>query len=253
MLVSDFTYSGYENMLKLIMNSGYDFCTYHNYTNANRPCILRHDVDIDLEKALYLARLERQVSTSVVSTYFVLLRTNLYNVASVHSIEILKEIERLGHKIGLHFDEVSIGQQDSKASIVKIVEQEASLLSSLIGIDIQSVSMHRPSTVTLESNYQFDGLVNSYDRRFFHDFKYVSDSRHLWRESAEQLICSKSVDRLHILTHPFWYTEINASVNEKLLSFVEKAKEDRYSHLQQNIRDIEELLPMYEVSKSGED
>ena len=48
-------------------------------------------------------------------------------------------------------------------------------------------------------------MINSYGQTFFHDFKYLSDSRRRWREPVEEIIRSGTYDRLHILTHAFWY------------------------------------------------
>ncbi|GHV80070.1 hypothetical protein AGMMS49944_18610 [Spirochaetia bacterium] len=90
MIISDFTYTSYLHLLKLIAKNGYTITGYHKYSEAAYPCILRHDIDNDVEKALELAKLE--ADNSVQSTYFILLNTNFYNVFSSTVNKTLKEM-----------------------------------------------------------------------------------------------------------------------------------------------------------------
>jgi hypothetical protein len=78
--VSDFSYSSYIRLLDSIIENGYVFADYHNYMDFSNSCILRHDIDFDVEKALQMAKLE--AGKRVQSTYFFLLNTNFYNVFS---------------------------------------------------------------------------------------------------------------------------------------------------------------------------
>ena len=104
MPITDFTYTSYIELLKRIIGNGYTFANYHNYGNFKKPCILRHDVDINVEKALKMAGIEAD-NFSLKSTYFVLLNTDFYNVFSDRTNKMLKEILNMGHEIGLHFYE----------------------------------------------------------------------------------------------------------------------------------------------------
>ena len=63
--------------------------------------------------------------------------------------------------------------------------------------------MHRPSRWVLEADLKIPGMVNSYGKEFFQDFKYVSDSRMRWREDVMKYAIEKAYPRLHILTHAF--------------------------------------------------
>jgi len=58
---------------------------------------------MSLKKALNIAKFEYK--NNVRSTYFVLLLTNLYNIFSNESNNILKEILMIGYNVRLHFDE----------------------------------------------------------------------------------------------------------------------------------------------------
>lgn len=101
----EFTFPAYRGLLSLLRERGYEFRGYHDYADTSRCVILRHDVDQSLSQAVRLAELEAE--EGVRSTWFVLLRTDFYNVFSKAGTEALRHIQFLGHDIGLHFDEAS--------------------------------------------------------------------------------------------------------------------------------------------------
>ena len=80
---------------------------------------------------------------------------------------------------------------------------ERDILASILETPVTTVSMHRPSQATLESDLQIPGMINSYGQTFFHDFKYLSDSAgdggNQWRKSS----VPEHMTALHILTHAF--------------------------------------------------
>ena len=239
----EFTYVQYEHLISLLRENRYTPTDYHEYARYPRCVILRHDIDTSLEQAVRLAELEARLD--VKSTYFVLLRTSFYNTASKSAQKMLRRIHDLGHEIGLHFDELAYetGDEPMEARIQK----EAAILAALCGFPITSVSMHRPSKETLESNLQIPGLVNSYGQTFFRDFKYLSDSRRNWREPGEEIVRSGEDDRLHILTHAFWYHEEEETLSETVGAFIRKANRERYAQMAENIRDLGEILQENEV------
>jgi hypothetical protein len=231
----------------LIRDNGYNFADYHNYGNIANPCILRHDIDFDVEKALRLAKLE--YNNSVTSTYFVLLNTNFYNVFSSTVNKMLKEIMAMGHEIGLHFDEIYYSSPQSINWLVVCIQKEIVLLEYIIENQVKAVSMHRPSQSTLKADIVIPHVVNSYSQVFFKEFKYISDSRHCWRENAEDIILSQKHEKLHLLTHPFWYTEQTKTCKDKLSAFVTAANRKRYEDMNNNFRDLNEFIPSDEIGK----
>ena len=236
----EFTYKAYQMLIGLLQQGNYAFCTYHNWQQHDRCVILRHDIDYSIEKSLELAQLE--ASLGVQSTYFVLLTSDFYNVASAKNLKILREIQRLGHEIGLHFDEKSYAEN----TVQHIVEEKA-ILSEILGTPVSCVSMHRPSKATLEAELQIPEMVNSYGKTFFHDFKYLSDSRRRWREPVQDIIQSGTYDRLHILTHAFWYQESEEAIHTTVKHFLLSALPQRYDQLQDNITDLENIIQRNEV------
>ena len=61
--------------------------------------------------------------------------------------------------------------------------------------------MHRPSKDFLEMDLEIPNVINSYQKKFFNDFKYVSDSRMSWRENVEEIVDSEKYSQLHILSY----------------------------------------------------
>lgn len=243
----EFTYNAYLNLIKLLKKNNYNICSYHNYKNFDKCAILRHDVDFNLEKALEFAELENSVNTH--STYFILLSSNIYNIASAKNINIIHTIKELGHEIGLHFDEIKYNHTDKP--IPELIKREIKIMSDILDFQIKSVSMHRPSLNTLNANYKIPGVINSYSETFFKEFKYVSDSRCNWKEPILDIIKSKKYKKLHILTHAFWYNEDNLSAAEICGRFVNGANNERYEQMCENIKNFKEFMEMEQVLSSG--
>lgn len=241
----DFTYQAYAELLDMLSAGGYAVCDYHDYINSSRCVILRHDIDTSLDQAVRLAELEAE--KGVKSTYFVLLRTDFYNPASQGNQEQLRRILALGHEIGLHFDEVAYGKVLTEDETRENIIKECGILSELLGTPVTTVSMHRPSKATLEANLEIPGIVNSYGKTFFHDFKYLSDSRRRWREPVLDIVRSGEYDRLHILTHAFWYHEQAQDITQTVGEFVRCANRERYAQMSENITDIQSILREDEV------
>ena len=238
----EFTYNGYEGLLKSLRNNGYRFANYHTYDKYPRCVILRHDIDNSIDKALKLAELEAEIG--VKSTYFALMTSDFYNPMSKKSQDGLMKIFKLGHEIGLHFDEMAYGDLED---VVGAIQKEGKLLSDILSTPITTVSMHRPSQKTLDADYKIPGMINSYGKTFFNDFKYLSDSRRRWREPVLDIIKSEQYDRLHILTHAIWYNEVEEDIHDTIKAFVISANQERYYQEKENIKDIKSILDISEI------
>ena len=234
----EFTYKAYSKLLELLRAHHYSFCNYQNYRDFDRCVIMRHDIDYNIEQAVRLAQAEADFG--IQSTYFVLLSSDFYNPASISSYKALHSIVDLGHNIGLHFDE-TVYNYDHR-SMEYYISKEARILSELLEVEINSFSLHRPNAVTLETELEIPGFVNSYSKEFFQNFKYVSDSRRRWREPVEEIIQSEAYRRLHILTHAFWYHQEERSLKGTISDFIKVAGEDRRTYLSENITDLDSIL-----------
>ena len=234
----NFTYTDYAALIDLLRENGYAFSSYVNYPGRGKCVILRHDIDYSLEQAVKLARIEKDLG--VRSTYFVLLSSDFYNPASSSSYRYLHEILDLGHDIGLHFDETAYSYE--RFGMEYFIRKEARILSDLIDVNINSFSLHRPNHFSLETEIRIPGLINSYGEEFFHGFKYLSDSRRRWREPVEEIIEKGVFEKLHILTHAFWYHEEDLTISETILDFLRSASRERKLTMKDNITDLEHIL-----------
>ncbi len=231
--ITSFTYTGYKHMVELLLENDYVPSTYDNYNRHQNAVILRHDIDTSLQKAYRIAELENQISevlgVKIISTFFFLLSTDFYNVFSFNSQKVIDYILSHGHEIGLHFDELRYPDCVGKSKeIIDRIQFESNVLSKAIGHAVTKVSMHRPSKKIINSNISIPGIINTYSDEYFVKCKYLSDSRHCWREPVEDIIKSKQFRYLHILTHPFWYNENEQSVTDTVRQFVLSATRERY-------------------------
>lgn len=240
-----FTYNWYSNFLNNLKENDYKVCDYDNWSGYDRCAILRHDIDNDIEKAVKIAEIEND--NEVRSTYFVLLTSDFYNVFSLNNINRIKRIISLGHDIGLHFDEVRYKEISTIDEMIRKIEDEADILSTMIGHQIRVVSMHRPSEKVLEADITMPNLINSYGNVFFNEFKYLSDSRKRWREPVDKIICGGEYDRLHILIHPFWYNDSEINIHDSIYEFVNNGNLCRYKGMNDNITRLSEIMTEDEV------
>lgn len=238
----DFSLDGYRSLLGLLESHQYEFANYHDWIHRDRCVILRHDIDLSIDDSLVMARLERDLDIN--STYFVLVTSDLYNAASKKNRRMLREIGEMGHEIGLHFDETVYDPCDLDC-MDRLILEEAHILEDYIDASVTTVSMHRPSERILGSNLAIPGMENSYSSVFFNQFKYLSDSSMRWREPVEEIIESEEYDKLHILTHAFWYK--GKSMSETLTEFINHANKDRYEDTKANLMNLEGIVDPAEV------
>lgn len=210
----------------------YHFTTYREgkriVGRTGQPLvIMRHDIDIDLEVALGMASLERDLG--IHSTYFFMVRCPLYNVFSSEGSEQVKQILAAGHHFGLHFD-CSNYQDVSIENIDYYVSRECQLLEHFFEQPIEAVSFHRPAHLEL-GGVELERWPNSYEKVFAEKFEYFSDSRGIWAYGDPlDSEAFRNRENLHILIHPVWWTSSPMSPREKLDRIVAQMglKADQY-------------------------
>jgi hypothetical protein len=205
----DFTEASYLQLLVDVANN-YEFGTF--YAPPQGPHVLwRHDIDLSPQRAHALARIEAE--GNIRATYFVRVRSPFYNVFERPITALLKEIAR-DHQMGLHVEPVSASYDD----VYGAVEQDRQLLEEAIERPVQTVSFHNPTVMGLlkYDMPKVSGLVNAISKRFISEYKYVSDSGGSWREPIHELLDPRVHPRLHVATHPEWWTPIAMSPNARI-------------------------------------
>ncbi len=199
----DFDLDSYGKMISKIKNLGYKIVFFEDLDVQKTHMILRHDVDISLESALKMAIYE--ANQNFYSTYFILLRSEMYNIYSYYGTEIIKRILSLGHRIGIHFDN-SIYRDEDSNSIDKNCEKECSAFQAWFDIDITSISFHKPSKYLISLDKKIAGRINTYQSLYFKEILYCSDSRGDWYYGDPiKSIKGKNNQAIQLLTHPIWW------------------------------------------------
>ena len=210
-----FNYSEFKNIINLIKVNLpiVDFSEVNEKTKSF--CVIRHDIEFSVDRALRMARIEAD-DLGITSTYTVQLRNNTYNALSEKNIKAVREIQKLGHRIGLH-------QNPPNLSATKITEnilKDIGVLEHYYDFKIDRFAFHRcgSNPELLEKYVKVPNKINCYAEEFFHYFKgnkpkdfrvhYVADSNHKWKY-GHPLYVDYSVYpfRMQLLTHPYSWTE----------------------------------------------
>ena len=205
-------------MLAGAKDAGYCFGAFDALParSESRPwCLLRHDCDNDLAASLEMAHIEHRYG--VVSTWFVMLRSPMYNVLSQPFSQRVRDILSLGHHLGLHFDESGVCGKD----LARCVDVEREILSQEYEVPVNVISFHQPSRRILEGTVKFN-CVNTYSSEDLFGFRYYSDSNMVLREGCPSTLLRERVyRRLQLLIHPEWWTPEECSMDEKWVRMVQ--------------------------------
>ena len=206
-----FSYTEYRNIITLVKNSLpiMDFSEVNE--EVNTFCVLRHDIEFSIDRALTMARIEHD-DLGVHSTYTVQLRNNTYNALSQKNIEAIQEIESMGHYIGLHQNPPMMDDDELVDYILKDIET----LEHYYGFEVDRFAFHRcgSNPQLLEKYVKVPDKINCYAKEFFHYFEgnkpedfrvhYLADSNHKWKYGHPLHIdYSEYPFRMQLLTHPY--------------------------------------------------
>lgn len=234
-------------LLQTIRSEGYHFSDFSDGAHVENAVVLRHDVDFSLKIAAEFSELEAELQ--IPATYFVLINTDFYNVCSRENRSHLQRIVNNGGTIGLHFDVSQYREslpppEDThySAQLNQYAQQERMILEAVVGRIVPAIAFHCPSQSDIQSDARFDGMINAYGRKFFREFKYLSDSSMHWREDVDRVLREHQYRRLQILTHPFWYPKRESSKRELLKQLCLDATQERYHSLEQNFDSLHEFL-----------
>ena len=225
---ADFTYDHYRHILRAASDNKYRFISFNclkTPSETARTCLLRHDCDNDLPAALRMAEIE--VDMGVKSTYFIMLRSVVYNALSRANYRMIMKILGLGHEIGLHFN-MAFYENEPDSRMADRVDEEREWMRSEFGQEIQVVSFHQPSSGVLDGKVKIHCL-NTYSKDDMQQAHYVSDTNMHWYEHCPSVLFEKG-DKEHVqlLIHPEWWTAEYMTLEQKW----EKMMQDNFSVIQ---------------------
>jgi hypothetical protein len=211
--MNSFSYDEYQYIIKQIKSS-LPIVTFNDVSmDTLKYCVIRHDVEFSIERALELAQFEQSIG--VQSTYVFQVCNNNYNPFSYKNKEHILDIIRLGHDIGTH---VHLGNFDeSLMSIENYIIKQSQLLSTALDYPINKFSIHRPLRKHIENVISIPGFINMSDTRFFtytdnfnvYDLPvlYLADSNHAWKYGDPKDIDFSKISKMQLNCHPFSWTK----------------------------------------------
>lgn len=197
-----FDIDSYVFLLKNFEQNGYTYNLLSSLLekkNLSKIMYLRHDIDVHPIFAMEMAKQEYDMNIG--ATYFILLNSH-YNVLYHENIRIIKEISKMGHEIGLHYD---LSTYPSIFDLAyKQLHREVDILSDIVEKQVQCITTHEPSYVVYDSFKELIEFIHPHSERFSKDMVYVSESRRKWRDDTlKQCFTKDAPKRVMFATHPY--------------------------------------------------
>jgi hypothetical protein len=203
----------YRELLEAAKRGGYRFRFFDGRPEPGLVT-LRHDVDLTLDAALEMAELEAEAGAR--ATYFLMTESVFYNLASPEGRAALERLRSLGHRVGLH-----------------AVWPHAEIDDRFDAV----VAWHNP-----DPEYVFtplDGAVNVMAPPWFAPETYRSDSNQHWRHGCpHEDLAAGRFEWLQLLTHPEIWVYPGTTMQETMLSMLDRERERRLAQLAEDRIDL---------------
>ena len=194
----------YREMLEAARVGGYRFASFDRPPEPG-TVILRHDVDLSLDAALAMAELEAEAGAS--ATYFLMTRSEFYNLDAPSGAGAVERLRVLGHRVGLH-------------AVWPHVDRDVRFDPVL--------AWHNPDPGYMRE--PVDGFVNVMEAPWADVYR--SDSNQHWRQGCpHEELAAGSFERLQLLTHPEIWAYAGATMRETMLAMLEAEHERRLAQL----------------------
>lgn len=206
----DYSLRSYSETLGAYRDAGYAVTGFTEYLAdpQEKHMILRHDIDNTIEQAFRVAQVDAEAGCT--STFFLRVHARGYNLMSLPSLRIIREMEDLGHEVELHLEgglcDWLGGDNDEWA------DRQRTVFETAAGREIHGFSSHEPARM---GGVEFANRLmerwgvayHAYEERFMMPhMKYLSDSSGRWREGHFGLWVGEE-PLMQVLTHPFWWFE----------------------------------------------
>jgi hypothetical protein len=166
-----------------------------------------------------MAKVEKELG--IKAHYFFQIHSEFYNIFEKEIYLLAKEIVKLNHYIGLHFD-AHFWEIQNQNELEKCIFYDGKLLESLLGIEITSFSYHdtTPQLLALNDTY-YAGMLNVYAKSIRKKYRYCTDSTGIWRyERLEDVLQDSSIQYLQVLTHDGMWQEEAMAPRQRVLRCV---------------------------------
>ena len=183
--------------------------------------VVRHDVDLSLERAVALGDVEAQAG--VRATFLVMVDSPLYDLDGAPARAALAALREQGHDVGLHMDLGPRGERDGLAldEVRPEIEACRERLEAVLGEPVRSISFHRPAdplVAALRPVGEVCGMVNAYAAPLMRC--YLADSAGAWRHGDPRPVLREPpCESVQLLVHPFWWGEEHLDAADRLEAF----------------------------------
>ena len=194
----------YRELLDAAHAGGYRF-SYFDHEPEAGDLLLRHDVDLSLEAALEMAEVEAR--TDAVATYFLMVRSEFYNLDSPSGDAAIERLRGLGHRVGLH-------------AVWPQVDRDARFDAVL--------AWHNPDPEYMRE--PVDGMTNVMAAPWADVYR--SDSNQHWRQGCpHEELRAGTFERPQLLTHPEIWVYAGETMRETMLAMLDAERELRLRQL----------------------
>jgi hypothetical protein len=228
-----FNLDHYREILEAALANGYKFVGYNEAASFNadeKVCILRHDVDYLPEHSIQLGRVERELG--IRSTIFFQVCAWTYNLREKVNTQTIHMLREMGHQIGLHFDvEWYSGVEWDELS--DACNTDRKVFEAILGFaPSEIISFHNPGPFSERMlNQTIAGIRHTYEKEFFSDFKYLSDSQGWYEGCVCKVFEEGRYNRIQLLTHPYiWPVESNGFFMD-MADMAEQRKQELLAYL----------------------
>jgi len=208
-----FDLAHYRELLEAAVAGGYRFAFFDREPQPG-DLLLRHDVDLSLEAAVGIAELEAEAGAQ--ATYFVMFRSEFYNLASPAGERALERLRELGHRVGLHaiWPQVELDERFDPV-----------------------VAWHNPDPEYVHE--PVDGVVNVMQAPWFDREHYRSDSNQHWRSGCpHEPLARGELEWLQLLVHPEIWFYPGETMRETMLAMLDAERDLRLDLLEADRIDL---------------
>jgi len=187
---------------ELLTAGDYTWATFDHEPRAD-DLFLRHDVDLSLDAALAMARIEQELGAR--ATYFLMTESRFYNLGSHAGRDAIAELRDLGHAVGLH-----------------AVYPKAQLDERFDPV----IAWHNPDPEYMSQ--PVEDAINVMQPPWFTKGHYRSDSNAHWREGCpHDELAAGAFEWLQLLVHPEIWVYEGSTMREAMESMLD-AKRDEW-------------------------
>jgi hypothetical protein len=194
----------YRELLDAAKAGGYRFGFFDRPPEPG-TVLLRHDVDLSLDAALKMGELEAEAGAA--ATYFLMTRSEFYNLDSPSGQGAIDRLRGLGHRVGLHAVWPQLDRDERFDPVL---------------------AWHNPDAEYMRE--PVEGLVNVMEAPWADVYR--SDSNQHWRQGCpHEELRAGGFERLQLLTHPEIWAYPGSTMRETMLAMLDAERGRRLEQL----------------------